>query len=137
VIDQSFGVIPISFNENNPQVFLVQNKNGAFWGFPKGHAEEKETPKQAALRELKEETALESIGDLFEQPLIEKYSFTHNGFSVKKTVTYFVLETTKESHLEEEEILDGGWFTLEQAKKKLTFPESISLLLKVEDILNN
>lgn len=136
MIDRSYGVVPIIFDENTPKVFLIQNKNGVFWGFPKGHAEANETPKQAALRELKEETTLEYIRDIFDKPFIEKYSFIIDGFSVKKTVIYFVLETTKEYHLEEKEILDGGWFTFEQAKKKLTFPESISLLMKVEDILN-
>lgn len=46
----------------NGKVLLVQEAHGRHkgqWGFPKGHVEANESPEEAALRELAEETGLE------------------------------------------------------------------------------
>ena len=44
--------------ENN-KVLLVYEKNGNFWGFPKGHMEKGENEIETALREVKEEVGLD------------------------------------------------------------------------------
>ena len=49
----------ILFNQNQTHVLLVQSKRGN-WGFPKGKREFGETPKECALRELQEETGIQS-----------------------------------------------------------------------------
>ena len=53
--------------ENN-NILLVKNKKNeyvdnpkSFWGFPKGHMEDGEAPKDAAKREVMEETGLEIL----------------------------------------------------------------------------
>lgn len=48
--------------ENTPQVLLVQREKDPYkgsWALPGGHVEENESTKQAAERELKEETGIE------------------------------------------------------------------------------
>lgn len=45
------------YDSTSQKVLLVQSR-GHMWGFPKGTMEEDETPKGAALREVKEETGL-------------------------------------------------------------------------------
>ena len=62
---------------DNNKVLLVKNKKSeyvddpkSFWGFPKGHMEEGETPKDAAKREVSEETGfVVELSD--EKPLAE------------------------------------------------------------------
>ena len=56
---RSFGVVPIA-QEINGTVFLILRayKN---WDFPKGGADEGETPLDAALRQMKEETGIQDF----------------------------------------------------------------------------
>ena len=57
---RSFGVVPIAQENNCDLVFLILRayKN---WDFPKGGADEGETPLAAALREMKEETGIQHV----------------------------------------------------------------------------
>lgn len=129
MIDVSYGVIPLTLKDNQWLFFLVQHKNGLHWGFPKGHAENNETPKQSALRELKEEADLDPVNDL-SISLEEKYTFEKKGETFNKQVHYFLMETTTEYKLDPVETVDGGWFTYAHAKEKITFSESQRLLEK-------
>jgi 8-oxo-dGTP pyrophosphatase MutT (NUDIX family) len=71
---------------DNNKVLLVKNKKSeyvddpkSFWGFPKGHMEEGETPKDAAKREVSEETGfIVELSD--EKPLAEsRYEISVNS----------------------------------------------------------
>lgn len=135
MIDSSFGTIPIIHKDNHWYVFLIQHRNGKHWGFPKGHKENDEEAKDTAIRELKEETGLEYVKDLFKEPFKEFYRFNKNGQTVEKTVTYFLVEVKGEVQLDPKEILDGGWFLFEEAAKKITFSQNLSLLNQVKKIL--
>ena len=72
-VDFAAGGIVIDSNK----VLLVRNRKSeyvddpkSFWGFPKGHMEEGETPKDAAKREVSEETGfIVELSD--EKPLAE------------------------------------------------------------------
>ena len=73
--EESFGTIALKKENDIWYTYLIKNKSGNHWGFPKGHANISETKKEAALRELKEETNLKFIKFLVEKPIIEQYSF--------------------------------------------------------------
>ena len=90
--DESFGVIPLRKGQKHWEVFLIQHNRSGYWGFPKGHAEEGETPQEAAFRELKEETNLELVHLLQKEPLMEQYTFMMDGLRVFKRVSYFIAE---------------------------------------------
>ena len=51
----------VIFNPPTESVLLVQSR-GNLWGFPKGSIEENETIKDAAIREVREETGLKVKG---------------------------------------------------------------------------
>ena len=57
---RSFGVVPIAQDNKGDTVFLILRayKN---WDFPKGGADEGETPLDAALRQMKEETGIQDF----------------------------------------------------------------------------
>ena len=57
---RSYGVVPVSLADNGEVVFLILRafKN---WDFPKGAADGSETPLEAALREMKEETGIQNV----------------------------------------------------------------------------
>ena len=133
--DESFGVIPLSKKQGRWEVFLIQHNRSGYWGFPKGHAEDNETPEQAAFRELKEETNLELVHLLKKEPLMEQYTFIMEGERVFKRVSYFLAEVSGNIVLQSQEIHDGKWVPLSEALAQVTHQEGKSILAQVEKIL--
>jgi 8-oxo-dGTP pyrophosphatase MutT (NUDIX family) len=62
------------------------------WGLPKGHIEGGETPEQAALREVEEETGLHALSTIAQLPTIDWY-FRDRGRLVHKFCHFFLLES--------------------------------------------
>src|SRR5687768_13912976 len=60
------------------------------WGLPKGHIEGGETPQQAALREVEEETGLRDLELVAQLPTIDWY-FRARGKLVHKFCHFFLL----------------------------------------------
>ena len=136
MIEKSFGVIPLKKREEGGwQVLLVRHGKG-HWAFPKGHAEKGEEPLQTALRELKEETGLEVVHVLPFEPLQEHYFFTLEHQKVSKTVLYFLAEVRGEVILQEEEVTDHAWLSLEESEQKMTFSEGKRLCRKLLEQLS-
>jgi bis(5'-nucleosidyl)-tetraphosphatase len=134
MLDQSFGIIPL-LKKDKWYVYLVLHKSSKYWGFPKGHANKDESPKIAATRELKEETNLDVVKFISDEALIETYDFTYKKQKISKKVLYFLAEVQGEIKLQKEEILDGNWFDLKEAKEKLTFPQAKNFCNQVEKII--
>ena len=133
--DESFGVIPLSKTSGQWEVFLIQHHKGRHWGFPKGHAEIGESPLDAALRELKEETNLDCVQLLRTDPFMEQYQFFIKGERVSKQVSYFAAEVEGTVKLQEKEISNGVWCSLSDAIHKMTYSEGKSILSKVMQML--
>ncbi len=131
--EESFGVIPLSKKSGEWKVFLIQHKKGRYWGFPKGHAESGETAQQTAFRELKEETNLDVVRCLQEEPFVEQYQFSKKGLRVEKRVTYFVAEVGGLVRLQEEEIQGGIWVPFPEALTKVTHTEGRAILQQVAE----
>ena len=89
--ERSYGIIALKHSFEGWEVLLVQTHQG-WWGIPKGHADPGEDAKQAALRELSEETGLTVKRFLSEQFFEERYRFSHAQQLINKTVTYYVAE---------------------------------------------
>lgn len=106
---------------------MVQALEG-WWGLPKGHAEGSETPRDAAMRELTEETSLHVVRILHSDPLMEKYKYVRSGIMVDKSVYYFVAEVEGALKVQPEEIKDAAWIPCSQASAKATYPELKALL---------
>ena len=127
----SFGIIPLKRDGQGWKVLLILHREGNHWGFPKGRSEAGEEPLQAAVRELKEETGLETEEVLRPEPFIEKYQFRHKFKTISKTVHYFAASVSGKLHLQEEEIRDSKWVDLNDATDCLTFKEAKNLCQQV------
>lgn len=133
--EESFGIIPLRKYEGSWEVFLIQHNRGHYWGFPKGHAEKGETPLEAALRELKEETNLDLVECLKNEPFIENYQFMVKGERVAKKVSYFAAEVSGTVVLQSQEIQDGIWIPFSESIEKITHAEGRVILGHVATIL--
>lgn len=116
----SFGIIPFRKLKGKWQVLLIQHLNGQHWGFPKGRAEKTETAQETAVRELKEETGLRVHQFLSKEPFTESYYDQKKA----KTVSYFPAFVTGVLECQPDEIVQARWFDLDEAMKKISFPES-------------
>ena len=103
------------------KVLLVQVKNmkgKKIWTFPKGHIEAGETPRQAALREVLEETGYKAV---IVRPMIRvKYAFTFQGNYIKKMGRIGKYDAS--------EILSIRWVSLLKAHELVQYPSDIRLV---------
>ncbi|GAX91548.1 NUDIX hydrolase [Effusibacillus lacus] len=111
--EYSAGGVVYRQTDGQIEVLLIHDRFNKMT-LPKGHLEEGETEKQAALREVREETGIEAqiIGD----PLgVISFQFDVPGRgSVTKEVTYYLMEAVSgETKAQIEEIRDVFWFPLE------------------------
>lgn len=136
LFERSYGIIPLMREGDAWRVLIILREKG-FWEFPKGHGESGESAEQAAIRELKEETALNVVSFLQKDPLIVEYEFERKGRAVPKQVFYFIAEVAGEFRNQKGEVEAGEWLSLEGAVEKLTFKNSKELCQKVIVLLNN
>lgn len=128
---ESFGVIPFVNEKGTWKVLLILHKEGSHWGFPKGKINPGETALEAATRELKEETGLSVSKILLEKPLMEQYQFRRKKQLIIKTVQYFPALVEGDLQLQEEEIREAKWLTVEEAMQQLSFKEARHILQEV------
>lgn len=125
----SCGVIPVYIKEDGTVTFLLVQGYGRYWGFPKGGKKEGETHKETAERELFEETQL--VCDSFVENALytERYLIPKKrGSNIMKKVIYYV-GIMKNTNVVRQttELRNHGWFTFEEAQKKLIDNRSILL----------
>lgn len=112
------------------KVLLVQVKNmkgKKIWTFPKGHIEPNETPRQAALREVLEETGYKAV---IVRPMLRvKYAFTFQGNYVKKVVQWYLMKKLgRIGKHDASEILSIRWVSLAKAREMVQYPSDIRLV---------
>lgn len=124
----------IVFRGSPPQFLLLKYEAG-HWDFPKGKIQEGETPKQAALRELQEETGIQD-GNLmpgFKDTI--HYFYRREGKTISKTVVFFLAETKTSAVKISFEHIDFIWLPYEDALKKLTFDNAKQQLKNAYEFL--
>lgn len=127
--EKSYGAVII--NEKK-QFLLIRNKNGGHWDFPKGHKEEGESSRETALREVLEETGLEvRLIDGFK----EKSRYSPRP-GVEKTVTFYLGFSMGEVKIQEEEIMEYEYLSYDEAKNRITFKESRSIIASAKQFID-
>jgi ADP-ribose pyrophosphatase YjhB (NUDIX family) len=119
-------------------VIARRNRGGRLeWCLPKGHLEGLETPEEAAVREIAEETG---ITGTVQSPLgIIDYWFTGEDRRVHKVVHHFLLRATG-GYLTVEgdpdsEAEDVAWITFEELPERLSYPNERRLAQAAHEVL--
>jgi diadenosine hexaphosphate hydrolase (ATP-forming) len=105
----------------------VENLEGDIrWTFPKGHLEAGEGPRQAALREVEEETGWACR---IRAPLTTaRYHFLRNGQEVSKQVRWYLMAPLKKvGSRDGDEIMAVRWAALAAARRLISYPSDIEL----------
>ena len=101
------------------------------WSLPKGHIEEGETPEEAALREVAEETGIHSV---IEKSLgVIDFWFMAGGKRIHKTVHHYLFrESGGLLAAQESEVDEVGWFPLAEIVGLLAYPDEKKLIARTK-----
>lgn len=148
--EKSAGII-LFFEDSKKNVkFLILKHRKGHWSFPKGHIEDGEDLKSAALREVKEETGIDNIEILgtatngkYEEFLLSENYIIENT-QVDKTNYYFIGEVKLINNdeyptvsIDESEIIDYRWCEFSEALNLITYNLAKELLKKAYEIINS
>ena len=103
------------------------------WSLPKGHIEEGETPEQAAIREVAEETGINS--SITKSLGVIDFWFMAGGKRIHKTVHHFMFTEVGGTLLaQESEVDEVSWFPLSEIVERLAYPDEKKLIAKSAEL---
>ena len=120
---------------------MIYSKRNKIWGFPKGHLERGETEKEAAKREIKEETGLDGLRfiDGFEEKVMYETVSKRPPFKgerIEKYVTYFLCEIKNQDIIvDNREIGDYKFLPLDEVEEQVKFRNLNNILRKAYGFL--
>lgn len=113
---------------------LLRHANGGHWSFPKGHLEGEESFREAAIRELEEETGLKPKEFVpgFREEI--NYSYSRDGKKRDKTVIYYLalVDPANDEVTLSPEHIDYKWLPPGEAVPTLTYANDRELLKQAE-----
>jgi ADP-ribose pyrophosphatase YjhB (NUDIX family) len=105
----------------------VDRRGRLLWSLPKGHVEPGETPEQAAIREVQEETGISgvilgSLGTI-------DFWFIAEGRRIHKTVHHFLMRAVGgELSDADVEVAEVAWVPLPEITEQLAYPDERGLV---------
>jgi bis(5'-nucleosidyl)-tetraphosphatase len=115
--------------------YLLLHYTASHWDFPKGNIEAGETEKQAAIREIREETGITDVEFLDGFRMMIEYKYRHGRRPVLKEVVLFLARThTRQVTLSHEHI-GFVWKKFDDAIQQLTYRNATNLLSSAKDYM--
>ena len=129
------GGVIYRWGEAGPEIVLVARRRERLWALPKGTPEPRETIEETALREVREETGLET--SIIEALGTVRYTFTsRDGALVDKTVHHFLLEPTGGRFDDHDDEFDHvGWYHIHEAQRRLTHRNQLHILERADQLI--
>lgn len=138
--ETSAGGIAVKVEDGVAYVACIARRNRAGrleWCLPKGHIERGETPEQAAVREVAEETGISA--DIIQPLGVIDYWFTGDDRRIHKVVHHFLLEatggeiTTENDPDQEAELAE--WVPMTELVDRLAFPNERKMAQLAAELL--
>jgi 8-oxo-dGTP pyrophosphatase MutT (NUDIX family) len=136
-IERSAGGVVLRWLYGAPHVLLILDPYRN-WGLPKGHLEEGEDARQAAIREVAEETGLDRLEVGPELNTID-WLFRRRGVLVHKFCTFFLMRSEEGEAIPElaEGITECVWLPVPAAIERLTYENARETLHLVRELLES
>ena len=127
------GLVVDKSGEQGLLIGRIDKRGRMLWSLPKGHIEAGESPEDAALREVLEETGIRS--SITRSLGVIDFWFMAEGKRIHKTVHHFLfseLSGTLEPQVSE--VDDVKWFPLDDIAKTLAYPDERKLIQRSGDL---
>ena len=134
-VEQTAGGVVVRMIEGVIHCLVIRDRYGR-WGLPKGHLERGESSKQAALREVKEETGLSDL-ELGLQLGVTDWSFRDKGGVVHKSGTFYLIYSEKGDPMPEfeEGITECVWVPAHEACSKINYQNLHQIVQEAQRVL--
>jgi 8-oxo-dGTP pyrophosphatase MutT (NUDIX family) len=115
------------------RILLISTQEGKRWQLPKGHIEEGETPEEAAVREVREETGVTGR-ILAPLPPVEYWYIEKGHRRVHKKVVYYLLSYVSgdTADFDAREVSGADWFSWEDGITRLSFENERRVVLEAQ-----
>lgn len=111
----------------------IDKRGRMLWSLPKGHIEAGESPEEAAVREVREETGITSA--ITRSLGVIDFWFMAEGKRIHKTVHHFLFaEKSGELQPQLSEVDEVKWFPLDEIAKTLAYPDERKLIQRSGDL---
>lgn len=141
VEETSAGGLVVHWTRGLPHAAVIARRNRAGrleWCLPKGHLEGRETPEEAAVREIAEETGI--VGAIVQQLGTIDYWFTGDDRRVHKVVHHFLLEAQggelSVAGDPDGEAEDVAWIAIPELSDRLAYPNERRLAVTASAVLS-
>ena len=112
-----------------------KSRERLLWSLPKGHIEEGESPEGAAIREVKEETGIDS--EISKSLGVIDFWFMAGEKRIHKTVHHFLFrETGGKIAPQVSEVDDVRWFPLNEIVDRLAYPDEKKLIARSKELIS-
>ena len=135
VDERSAGAVLLYMESKAEPEYLLLHYTAGHWDFPKGNIEAGETEKQAATREIREETGITDIEFLDGFRMKIEYKYRHDKRLVQKEVVLFLARTRTRQVTLSHEHIGFAWRKYDDAMEQLTYPNATNLLSAAKDYL--
>ena len=133
--ETSAGGVVFRIADGRP-LFLLIRDSYQNWGFPKGHVESGEDPEAAAVREVIEETGLESVNLRGAIDTIDWF-FRFRGQLIHKFCHFYLFETaqSRTSPQRAEGITACRWMPFEEAETLISYSNARDILKRAQEMV--
>jgi len=122
-------------NEFADPDYLLLNYTAGHWDFPKGNIEAGEVERQAAAREIREETGITDVEFIEGFRMKIGYRYRHGRRIVQKEVVLFLARAKTNNVVLSHEHIGYAWKKYEDALERLTYRNAKNLLAAAKDFL--
>ena len=134
--ESSAGAIIFSTNSSSDISFLLLQHNAGHWDFAKGNIEYGENESQAARREIREETGIESVHFLEGFKVRVEYYYKREGNLVHKEVVFFLARSDSQRVILSNEHIGYSWCDFDKSLAKLTYRSARDVLEQAQSFIN-
>ena len=133
--ERSAGAVVFYIEDNSEPEYLLLHYSAGHWDFPKGNIEAGENEKQAAVREIWEETSITDVEFLDGFHMKIEYKYRHGKKLVRKEVALYLVRARTRKVILSDEHIGFAWRKFDDAMQQLTYINAKNLLSAAKEHL--